>query len=415
MLRPLLVGHSVELVFDDVDHIPRLYSDEGKVSQILRNFLSNALKFTEKGEVRASAALVDPETVIFSVSDTGMGIATRDQDAIFEDFVQVDHPIQKKVKGTGLGLPLSRKLSALLGGSVSVQSELGVGSTFSLRMPLRFRDADAEVRRPEVDWVDDPLSSPVVVVDDSPEMLLMFKIFLKNSGYQMFPAVTARDALDSIDRIAPSAIILDIVLRAEQTWTLLAHLKEHPATKHIPVLIVSAIEDQAKAFHLGADGYLVKPLQRASLLGELDRLTARPSTIRLLLIDDDERDRYILQQHLKDPAIQIAICENGTDAFAHAVEQRPDVILLDLEMPVRNGFELLDMFKAEPVLESIPVVIVTSRILTDAERDRLAGRAYSVFSKGELGGSEAKDTLRATIKELKPSSEYLIGGQGDGC
>src|SRR5580698_10519927 len=141
MLRPLLLNQSVDLVFEDGAAIPNIYSDEGKVSQILRNFISNALKFTEKGEVRVSAEMSGDHEVAFSVSDTGIGIAPHDLDAIFQDFVQLDHPIQRRVKGTGLGLPLSKKLATFLGGSVEVQSEPGRGSTFIVRVPRVYRDA----------------------------------------------------------------------------------------------------------------------------------------------------------------------------------------------------------------------------------------------------------------------------------
>ncbi len=136
MLRPLLVNQSVDLVFEDVDHIPAMFSDEGKISQILRNFISNALKFTERGEVRVSAALAE-DNIVFSVADTGIGIAPQDQQRIFQDFAQVDNPIQRRVKGTGLGLPLSKKLANLLGGEVRVESQPGIGSTFSVQLPLR--------------------------------------------------------------------------------------------------------------------------------------------------------------------------------------------------------------------------------------------------------------------------------------
>ncbi len=144
MLRPLLLNQAVDLVFDDAGHIPALYSDEGKISQILRNFISNALKFTENGEVRVSAAISGPGEIAFSVSDTGIGIAPEDQESIFQDFVQLDHPLQRRVKGTGLGLPLSRKLAEFLGGKVEVQSRLGAGSTFTLRIPTTW----IEPRRP---------------------------------------------------------------------------------------------------------------------------------------------------------------------------------------------------------------------------------------------------------------------------
>ena len=139
MLRPLLLNQAVDLVFEDVEQIPAMFSDEGKISQILRNFISNALKFTESGEIRLSAKLAEnSDDVIFSVADTGIGIAPEDQQRIFQDFAQVDSPIQRRVKGTGLGLPLSQKLATLLGGEVRVESQLGIGSTFTVQIPLRY-------------------------------------------------------------------------------------------------------------------------------------------------------------------------------------------------------------------------------------------------------------------------------------
>src|SRR5580704_9609684 len=169
MLRPLLLNQSVALVFEDISHIPQIYSDEGKVSQILRNFISNALKFTESGEVRVSAALEGETSVVFSVSDTGIGIAPENIDLIFQDFAQVDGPIQKRVKGTGLGLPLSKKLSTILGGSVDVESRLGAGSTFTLDIPVRYREEVPEmvIEPPTVSF--DPDKKVVLVVEDSPE------------------------------------------------------------------------------------------------------------------------------------------------------------------------------------------------------------------------------------------------------
>src|SRR5579862_3233223 len=164
MLRPLLLNQSVSLVFDDVTSIPQIFSDEGKVSQILRNFISNALKFTESGEVRVSAALAGENEVVFSVSDTGIGIAPENLDLIFQDFAQVDSPIQRRVKGTGLGLPLSKKLATVLGGEVKVKSELGMGSTFTLRIPLRYRDFAEEHLLPVVAWMPESSKLPVLIV-----------------------------------------------------------------------------------------------------------------------------------------------------------------------------------------------------------------------------------------------------------
>jgi signal transduction histidine kinase len=193
MLRPLLVSDSVDLVFEEPTGVPPLHTDEGKVSQILRNFVSNALKFTERGEVRISARLVSGEDVVeFSVADTGIGIAAEDQERVFQEFSQVDNPIQRKVKGTGLGLPLCRKLAELLGGSVSVQSTPGVGSTFTARIPVLYTEA----RAAESSWRADPGRVPVLLVEDSAETFLIYEKYLAGAGFQAIPARSLREGTD---------------------------------------------------------------------------------------------------------------------------------------------------------------------------------------------------------------------------
>jgi hypothetical protein len=187
MLRPLLLNQSVDLIFDDTSELPILYSDEGKISQILRNFISNALKFTEKGEIRVGAELVGEDEVRFLVSDTGIGIAPQDIDLIFKDFVQIEHPLQRRVKGTGLGLPLSNKLAVFLGGSVGVKSKVGEGSTFSLRLPRRYSDPAGHEPEAVVELVPNPDEIPVLFVEDSQEMIMVYRSFLKDSGFQLLP------------------------------------------------------------------------------------------------------------------------------------------------------------------------------------------------------------------------------------
>jgi signal transduction histidine kinase len=201
MLRPLLLNQSVNLVFEDADHVPAIFADEGKVSQILRNFISNALKFTESGEVRVSAAPDGDSHVIFSVSDTGIGIAAENLELIFRDFAQVDGPLQRRVKGTGLGLPLSKKLATLLGGEVRVRSELGLGSTFTLEIPLRYRDSAEGQSDPLSAWTPDSGKLPVLIVEDSPPMKMMYNSFLEGSVFQAVHASTTREAEQILDQV----------------------------------------------------------------------------------------------------------------------------------------------------------------------------------------------------------------------
>ncbi|HEY1760593.1 MAG TPA: ATP-binding protein [Bryobacteraceae bacterium] len=394
MLRPLLLNQALDLIFEDVSDLPTVYSDEGKVSQILRNFISNALKFTERGEVRVSAVMTTPDEVSFSVADTGIGIAPSDQAAIFQDFVQIDSPIQRRVKGTGLGLPLSKKLATLLGGDVSVQSQVGEGSTFTLRLPLRFREGVEERVAAPAEWIPEPSRIPVLVVEDRPEIVAVYQSFLKDTEFQLAAAGTTREAEEMVERIRPQVILLDIVLRSEETWSFLARLKTEALTKAIRVVVATTIEDQAKAYHLGADRYLVKPIERVDLLKELRSVTEGAFAIRVLIIDDEERDRYILKQKLKNSPVSISEAFNGTEGIRLARRTQPDIIFLDLTMPDMSGFQTLAELKTEPVTASIPVVVVTSRILTGGERMELMQNAAAIIGKDALDRTDAAELLR---------------------
>jgi signal transduction histidine kinase/DNA-binding response OmpR family regulator len=399
MLRPLLLNQSVDLVFEDADHIPTLFTDEGKISQILRNFISNALKFTEKGEVRVSAGLVGENEVALSVSDTGIGIAPADLDLIFQDFVQLDHPIQRRVKGTGLGLPLSKKLARFLGGSVEVESEPGRGSTFIVRVPRVYRDAAGPAPAGPVPQAEGSAGVPVLFIDDDPQAIMAYKSYLRGSGFQLIPAATTREAEKLLERIEAGAIVLDIVLRSEDTWAFMASLKKDPRTTNIPIIVASTIEDQAKGFHLGADAYIVKPVARADLLRELRTLTARPALPRVLIIDDSDVDRYVLKQHLRNMPIAISEETAGMKGIGRASESRPDLIFLDLTMPDMTGFEVLEELKRRPETMTIPVVVVTSRSLSAPERERLSGQCAALIGKGALNETVAEDAVRRILKD----------------
>ncbi|HEU5020331.1 MAG TPA: ATP-binding protein [Bryobacteraceae bacterium] len=406
MLRPLLVNQSMDLIFEDAGNVPSIYSDEGKVSQILRNFISNALKFTEHGEIRVSASLEPEGEVCFRVSDTGIGIAPENLDLIFQDFSQVDNPIQRRVKGTGLGLPLSKKLAEMLGGCVAVESELGRGSEFSLRIPLRYHALEpAGHMEPAPEWTPEQAGLPLLVLDDRPEMMLMYRSYLANSGFAMLPAATAREAEEILERVTPVGIVLDIVLRAEHSWALAARLKQDPRTRDIPILVASTIEDRDKGFHLGVDAWLLKPFDQADLLRELRALTGAGSTRRVLLIDDQERDRYLLKQRMRGLSLLIMEAGGGIEGLQLAAKTHPDVIFLDLTMPDLSGAEVLDRLAQDNDLAGIPVVIATSRTLSPHERQRLSQKVFAILGKDQLEHTDFADLLRRAAIRKSPASK----------
>jgi len=396
MLRPLLVSESVRLLFDDPEGMPTVYGDEGKVSQILRNFISNALKFTERGEIRVRAEHdAGSGTLGFSVSDTGIGIAPEDLERIFGEYQQVQNPIQRRVKGTGLGLPLSKKLAALLQGSIDAQSRPGEGSTFRLRVPVTFVPP-----RPEpvaVAEEPDPSRLPLLVVEDAPEAVEVYRTLLRGTEFQLHSVPSVQAARQTLRERRPVAVILDIQLRGEDTWGFLTEMKDGDA-RDLPVVVITNVDDEAKAMSLGADAYLPKPVERPWLLHTLRGLTrtARPGSV--LIVDDDELCRYTLADTLRDTPFGVLEAVDGIEGLRRAREDQPLAIFLDLDMPGLDGFQVLDRLKADAVTRDIPVFIVTSMVLTRDQRRRLEAHAQAVLSKSFLGRGKARDEITRLLR-----------------
>lgn len=273
MLRPLLVGESVKLIFNEPDRSLCIDTDEAKLSQILRNFISNALKFTELGEINIRVAQ-DKERglVTFSVADTGIGINGEDIPLIFEEFGQIEHPLQRKTKGTGLGLPLCKKLATLLGGYVVVESLPAVGSTFSLILPQTIPTAE-KVPEAAVPVAPDMNGKiPVLLVEDQPSVRMVYEKFLLGTEFRLVPAASVREAMELWPKVNPAAVILDILLHGEHSWYWLAELKNDQKKRRVPIIVATEVEDRRKGLALGADAYYIKPLLKQQLITSLREL-----------------------------------------------------------------------------------------------------------------------------------------------
>jgi len=393
MLRPLLINSALSLVFDEPDDVPPLFSDEAKVSQILRNFISNALKFTERGEVRVSARFdAALDSIEFSVADTGICIADEDQEIIFREFGQIDHPLQHRAKGTGLGLPLTAKLVELLGGKITLESTLGSGSTFRATIPRLYARPSAPLAALHDD-PDDP-RIPVLFVDDDVETLMLYEKYLQGTQFRALPARNLREARHGL-AMRPKAIVLDVLLIGDDTWAFLAELKRDLATRNTPILVVTQVEDQHKAIALGASAYSVKPASREWMVRTLTDLTTRWS---ILLIDDDEASRYVLARALGDLHCSILEAGTGTEGLLKARRHTPDLIFLDLNLPGMSGVEVLQRLKSDNAVAKIPVVIYTSRPLDDVLNRELRGLASVVLSKQQYD----RDALITAVRQLLP-------------
>ena len=400
MLRPLFLNESIALVFEDADALPPVHTDEAKLSQILRNLISNALKFTERGEIRIAARLADDGQLAFSVADTGIGITPADQARIFDEFAQIEHRIQRNLKGTGLGLPISRRLAQLLGGGLTVQSEPGVGSTFTVTVPARYRPMSEAV--PDFEWLPEPGRLPLLVVESAPDAQFFYEKVLRTSAYQLYPARTLGEAEIALTRMTPAAIVLDAWLDGQDTWEWLVRVRRAEKTASVPVVVVSAADDRQKALALGADAYLSKPVDRRTLVESLQGLQTRAAgPLHVLVVDDEEVARYLITQSLPAPAFEVHAAASGEAGLQHARHTHPDVILLDLVMPDMDGPAVLAALRADPGLRDTPVVLVTSQVL-DADSDAALLRdADGVFSKSELALGTLGEFVRAAANRAR--------------
>lgn len=401
MLRPLLAhNEAVNLVVDAPDAPLLLETDKSKLSQILRNLVSNAIKFTERGEVHLSSHLEADGKLCIQVRDTGIGIAPEDLESIFEEFGQVDSPLQARVKGTGLGLPLSQRLTEMMGGSLRVESTPGQGSTFSVVIPALHAEVKElqEIMNRSRQKPAGPAS--ILVVEDDRKTLFIYEKYLVMAGFHVLPARSVEEARAVIQKARPAAIVLDVMLEGETSWNFLAELKRDPETRDIPVLVVTVTNREQKARALGADEFWLKPIDQDRLLKRLKGIVKTGTTPRVLVIDDDEKARYIIRKHLVGSPYQLSEAASGPEGVAMAQAQAPHVILLDFLLKDVTAFDVLDELKADPRTRSIPVIIVTSHALDVVQKRRLLEEAEAVISKQNLSRELAINRIRDALSKV---------------
>ena len=399
-LRPLLPpGSPVTLTFDCQEPDFSLETDRSKLAQILRNLVSNALKFTVNGTVLVRIRQTDDGRAELSVTDTGVGIPADHVDRVFEEFTQIENPLQEQVKGTGLGLPIVRRLTEILGGEVSVESTVGEGSTFTVVVPLVHPDA-VEMKRVEVQSEQrDPGKVPVLVVEDDRRSLFVYERYLSNAGFQVIPARTVDAARRALSQELPVAIVLDVVLEEENTWNFLADVKRDPRTQHVPVLVVTVSEKGEAARALGADEFWLKPIDQGRLLRKLQALITKERPVKVLVVDDDERARYLMRKHISGSQYELFEASSGETGVALAHEIRPDVIFLDFLLEHMTAFDVLDELKSNPDTRAIPVIIVTSQVLDASARQRLSLNTEAVISKQNLSRELAINRIRDALRK----------------
>ncbi|MGM1047458.1 MAG: response regulator [Bacillota bacterium] len=421
---PVASKRGVDLKVEIEDGIPEsIVTDGHRVKQILRNLLSNAFKFTSKGSVKVDIASADPEKlpyflncesdyIAFSVKDTGIGIPDDKTDLIFEAFQQVDGTTSRKYGGTGLGLSISRELSRLLGGAIHVETEEGKGSCFTLYLPSRRTEASAEqeaaatVQTPDSEFIlsrsflsskqtikavrfeDDrdqigPTDKVLLIVEDDDKFAKILLDMARGRGFKGLVALQGDVGLKMAQSYQPDAIILDIQLPVMDGWSVLGELKSSASTRHIPVHVISVIDEVKQGLMMGAIAYLKKPSSREALEGAFSHIESytEQSVKHLLIVEDDDIQRHSIIELIGHDDVSITAVSTGREALEELRKQRYDCMVLDLILTDMTGFDLLDQIRDDDKLIDLPIIIYTGKELDSKEETRLRKYAESIIIK----------------------------------
>ena len=395
-------GGKVRLLKEVPDDLPEVLSDQDKLKQVIINLLSNALKFTEEGEVKLSAALEDASLKI-AVSDTGIGISSDALEYIFDEFRQADGSSTRKHRGTGLGLSITRKLTHILGGTVDVSSVEGQGSSFTVTLPLTMRDEEApsEALRPDEQTrasVEMKGKKVLLAIDDDPNVLILLRQNLEDEGYYVVGALNADEGIRKAKETHPFAVMLDIMMPQKDGWGVLSDLKADPATRDIPIIVLSIIDNKELGFSLGAFDYLVKPFEKEAVMAALQRIPGVPDK-RVLVVDDEPDAVDLLTQIFQDEGYQVKGAYSGAEALRAMDAAAQDIILLDLLMPGMDGFEVIQRVKANPSWRDIPIIVVTAKDLTDSDRGFLHRRVDRIIQKSGLAEGGLMKEIQRLLRD----------------
>lgn len=410
-VKPLMERKHNRLVVDRSNRLGQISSDQMKLRQCLLNLLSNAAKFTEDGEIHLTAERTERESASWidvSVRDSGIGMTPDQLDRVFEAFTQAEGSTTRKYGGTGLGLTITKKFCSMLGGSLEVESEAGVGTTFRISIP-----ADLQPQRPTdpVDLAAVKASVPdmpvaerqrVMVVDDDPVMRDLMTRFLKREGYAAVVVSDSRQALEVARTHRPMAVTLDVMMPEIDGWSVLKQLKNDPLTAEIPVIMISMVDQSDLAYAIGVTDYLRKPVERDRLSRILQQLDGSIADSRILIVDDEPDNRHMLAKMVSKTGCVVMQASDGLEALQCIEDRLPDLVLLDLMMPTMDGFQFLHELKKREQDATIPVIVVSAKELTQQERDELAAEVESVRQKGRFSRAELISDIERC---LQPSTE----------
>lgn len=400
-LEPLAEEKGIMLSQTIPPDLPRIESDENRAHQILQNLIGNAVKFTANGSVRVELKN-HGQTIIIKIIDTGIGIAQKELPHIFEEFRQVDGTSSRAYEGTGLGLAIAFKAAVMLGGGISVESTVGKGSVFTLTLPVRWRGT-APVSELTIFKSSRETILPqkkILVVDDEIESLTIISSHLAEAGYDIITAMSGKEAIGLAEKHHPFAITLDILMPEMDGWEVLQHLKQNPETEKIPVIIVSLSDHQPTGMALGAVGYVSKPVNQEMLIGEISRV-AGPSPGSVLIADDNEIERIKILQTIENQGMTVFSTDNGNTCIDLIKKSPPDLLVLDLIMPGKSGFEVLKELRDAPETQNLPVIVLTAKDLTKDEKKKLNGNVSSILAKSDTTSFAVLEEIKKIINQIE--------------
>jgi hypothetical protein len=395
-VRPLVEQHGNQFELQAAASLGAMRADVTRVRQVLLNLLSNASKFTDQGRITLAVERVGAE-IVFRVRDTGIGMTPDQLGKLFQAFAQADVSTASKYGGTGLGLAISRRFCEMMGGSVTVESTPGSGSTFTVRLPITVQEAAQE----SASWpqpAGEPLGT-VLVVDDDPGVRNLLGRSLSRDGFRVETAADGTTGLRLARELRPDIITLDVLMPDMDGWAVLSALKSDADLAEIPVVMLTVVDEKPMGFALGVAEYLTKPIDRARLAAVLRRYAPGESARTVLIVEDDEAARRVMRQELKKGGWRVFEAANGRHALEQIAQHPPDLVLLDLVMPEMDGFEFLEELQQRDGVGRIPVVVITAKDLSDEDRRRLNGGVERVVHKSGHG----PEALLAEVRGLVAS------------
>jgi Amt family ammonium transporter len=410
-IQPLILQKSNTLTTDYAVNLGTMVVDLTKLRQALFNLLSNASKFTENGVISLRAwrevapAEADSDWLVFQVADTGIGMSPEQAEKIFQEFTQADVSTTRRYGGTGLGLTISRRFCQLMGGDITVESELGQGSAFTIRLPAVVQPVQTTTAvAPNLGQIAQRGQQPdesgragtILVIDDDPTVLDLMQRFLSKEGFKVKVASDGEDGLRLAKTLRPVAITLDVMMPGKDGWSVLTDLKSDPDLAEIPVIMLTMVDEKGMGYALGAADYLTKPIERDRLIAVLQKYQCQVPACQALVVEDDEITRDMMHRMLTKEGWLVTTAQNGLVALEQVRRSQPELILLDLMMPEMDGFQFLAELRRYPAWQQIPVIVVTAMSLNPEERLWLNFRVEQILQKG----ADNQEVLLEQVKGL---------------